>query len=149
MDKRYPNKPKERGKSAKKYSKNIKSPQILLQKDIIYCKNTIQNNNPNINININIKSNKNKSSNNRIRSAKYTINSWQFSHNNSLGKNKPYEFKNIFFNKNINNNTLYYKTSNSNSKKKSIRTYLAKTQNNSNPKLKKNNFKKINLNLKG
>ena len=60
MDKIHQKKSKEREKSGKKYPKNIKAPQILLQKDIIYCKNAIQNNNPNINININIKSSRMK-----------------------------------------------------------------------------------------
>ena len=156
MDKRVQKTTKERKreKSAKRFTNIKKNPQYLLQKDVIYCQNTIQNNNPNINININIKNPKNKSSN-RIRSAHYTINSHHFNKmNKSLDKNKPHELKKLYLKTNINNNNpIYNNTATSNTKFKSLRTYLTNPNrnSNSNPKLKnsKNKIKlnKINTNI--
>ncbi len=142
MDKRNPKKLKEREKSAKKNRKKSNNQQIVLQKDIIYCKNTIQNTNPNINISINIKNSKNKSSN-RIKSAHYTIHSKQINPGNkSVDKKRPYELKKIYLNTNA-NHTL---STNTKLKNSSLKAYFMNTNNNyfSNPKASKSNNMKRN-----
>ena len=153
MDKRNPKKIKEKEKSAKKGQNKLTNPQILLEKDIIYCKNTIQNTNPNINININIKNSKNKSSN-RVKSAHYTIHSKQMKTiNKSVDKKKrPYELKKIYLNT-FGNNTLT-NTNNSKHKNRSLKTYLINTNKNiqSNPKSfsntkKTNKSSKVNISI--
>ena len=145
MDKKKKSHSKEKEKE-KKMAKKQSGTQIVVQKDIIYCKNTIQNNNPNINININIKNNNKTKSSNRVLSAHYTINSKHYKQiNKSLGKKRPYELKKIYLNT-INNAT------NSNSKKKSLRNYLTKNHSNSKQRINinsnKNKLNKINIKVK-
>ena len=151
MDKRIQKKSKEREITSKRNPSNLKNQQNILQKDIIYCKNTIQNNNPNININISIKSDKKNKTVNRISSAHYTINSRLFKNINKSIDIKKLNEKNK--NNYYTNIGIYNKTSNSNSKKKSLKAYLINPTRNSksNPKMnssKKNSnkLKKINLN---
>jgi hypothetical protein len=144
MDKkRFIEKSKEKDKNERKYSNNYKN-SPLLQKDIIYCKNTLQNNNTNINKNISKRINKNISSN-RVRSAHYTINSRKFSEIKNKNKDKELdkkskELKKIYLSNNYNNNL--YNATNYNSKDKSLRAYLSSINRKTHSNIKINSAKK-------